>query len=62
MAKQHDKQDKDPVADRDKAQGTHEPLDEAMTGEPQGITNRPLDEELEEQGELPPRGTAKEEA
>jgi len=61
MARKRGKDDKDPVADRDKAQGTHRPLDEVPAGEAQGITNRPLDEELDEQGELPPRGTAKEE-
>ena len=44
----------DPAADTEKAEGERE------NAQP-GITNRPLEQEQEEQRELPPRGTAKRE-
>jgi hypothetical protein len=56
----------DPAADKEKAEGERETVDEALkTAEkdagaaPQGITNRPIEEEEAQQRELPPRGTAK---
>ena len=58
----------DPAGDKEKAEGDRETVDHALrnaedTGrqrEP-GITNRPIEEEEEEQRELPPRGHAKRE-
>ena len=52
---------KDPAADKEKAEGERETVDQALANQGQGITNRPLEEEQEEQRELPPRGTAKSE-
>ena len=54
----------DPAADKEKAEGDRETVDQALTnaaGGKQGITNHPLEEEDEQQRELPPRGTAKRE-
>ena len=51
----------DPAADKEKAEGERETVDQALNNTPQGITNHPIDEEQEEQRELPPRGTAKRE-
>ena len=51
----------DPAADKEKPEGDRETVDQALKNAPQGITNRPLEEEQEEQRELPPRGTAKKE-
>jgi hypothetical protein len=58
---------KDPIADKEKAEGDRETVDQALANEgaeagaPQGITNRPIEEEEAQQRELPPRGTAKRE-
>ena len=54
----------DPAADKEKAEGNRETVNEALRnaepgGGAQGITNRPIEEEEEEQRELPPRGHAK---
>ena len=49
----------DPAADKEKAEGERETVDQALENAQPGITNRPLAEEQEEQRELPPRGTAK---
>jgi hypothetical protein len=51
----------DPAADKEKAEGERETVDQALKNTPQGITNRPIEEEQEQQRELPPRGTAKKE-
>jgi hypothetical protein len=59
----------DPVADKEKAEGERETVDAALENAerdakgpaPQGITNRPIEEEEATQRELPPRGHAKRE-
>ena len=58
----------DPAGDKEKAEGDRETVDQALKNAehgarpPQpGITNKPLDEEEQEQRELPPRGHAKRE-
>lgn len=52
----------DPSADKEKAEGDRDTVDQALEqeqGERQGISNRPAREEAREQQELPPRGQAK---
>jgi hypothetical protein len=51
----------DPAADKEKAEGERETVDQALHNAQPGITNRPLEDEQQEQRELPPRGTAKRE-
>ena len=58
----------DPAGDKEKAEGDRETVDQALkNAEPgareqqAGITNKPLEEEEQEQRELPPRGHAKRE-
>lgn len=57
--------DKDPMSDKEPAEGSRETVDEALKaqerGKRPGITNKPLEEEEEQQRELPPRGYAKSE-
>ena len=63
-----DKRD-DPAADKEKAEGDRETVDAALENaeksrggaKPHGMTNRPIEEEEDEQRELPPRGHAKSE-
>ena len=58
----------DPAADKEKAEGERDTVDAALANAErgteqgaQGITNRPIEEEEQEQRELPPRGAAKRE-
>ena len=57
-----------PAANKEKAEGSRENAGAGAQGEstrrhyqPGGITNRPLDEERENQEEVPPRGRHKDE-
>jgi hypothetical protein len=52
----------EPDEGKEPAEGSRETVDQALQnarGRQQGITNRPLAEELDEQSQLPPRGHAK---
>ena len=58
----------DPAGDKEKAEGDRETVDQALKSAEQGkrqgqpgITNKPVEEEEQEQRELPPRGHAKRE-
>jgi len=54
----------DPAADKEKAEGSRETVDAAFRDHEtreQGITNRSVAEEEEEQRQVPPRGAAKRE-
>ena len=59
--------EKDPMSDKEPAEGSRETVDEALKAQEQdtkrqpGITNKPLEEEEAQQRELPPRGHAKSE-
>jgi hypothetical protein len=55
-----------PAFDKEKAEGSRETVDRALEDQeneagakPQGITNRPLEEEQRQQEQVPPRGTRK---
>jgi hypothetical protein len=55
---------KDPAADKEKAEGSRETIDDealaaSVSRDTRGITNRSVEEEETEQRELPPRGSAK---
>jgi hypothetical protein len=47
------------TADSDPAEGSRDTVQSNLDEDAGGITNRPLDEEEENQRELPPRGTAR---
>ena len=52
----------DPSADKEKAEGDRETIDYALEHQQrqrQGVSNRSVAEEAQEQAELPPRGRAK---
>jgi hypothetical protein len=58
----------DPAGDKEKAEGDRETVDQALRNAEEaerrrqpGITNKPVEEEEEQQRELPPRGHAKRE-
>ena len=52
-----------PDMDKEQAEGERETVEQALgeqeQEQQQGVTNRPVSEEQEEQAELPPRGQAK---
>ena len=51
-----------PDMDKEQAEGERETVEQALgeqERQQQGVTNRPVSEEQEEQAELPPRGQAK---
>jgi hypothetical protein len=51
-----------PALDKEKPEGSRRTVDEALENEsqqPSGVSNRPIEEEQEEQAELPPRGERK---
>lgn len=50
-----------PAANEEPAEGSRETVPDDQ-GQQSGITNRPIDEERQEQQEVPPRGQTKEEA
>lgn len=57
-----DRERLDPDADKEKAEGDRDTVDQALEHDAQGrqgVTNHPAAEEHREQAELPPRGQAK---
>lgn len=48
------------TSNKHKAEGERPGVDRQTTDEPSGITNRPIDEEIENQERVPDRGEAKE--
>jgi hypothetical protein len=51
-----------PDMDKEQAEGERETVEQALgeqERQQQGVTNRPVSQEQEEQAELPPRGQAK---